>query len=156
MSEAETIVFLRLKIPTQDFMAKKMVMPFFDQQGAIFTNCVLLAITGNAAYIVMGIFMKRLKQKRVVAEAAGQLVLRWNNAPVHIAAFLCKWPAKHNIQVLYHHRYSPNIAYAGFVLYPKVKNHLNDITLTQDTLKSTWERAIRTLNTKEFATAYRR
>jgi hypothetical protein len=37
----------------------------------------------------------------------------------------------------------------------KVKDHLNDITLTKDTLKSTWERASRTLNTKEFAAAYR-
>jgi hypothetical protein len=53
-------------------MAKKMVMPFFDQQGAVFTNCVLLAITVNVAYIVLYIFMKRLKQKRVVAAAAGQ------------------------------------------------------------------------------------
>jgi hypothetical protein len=75
---------------------------------------------------------------------------------VHIAAVLCKWPAKHNIQVLSHHRNSPNIAYADFVLFPKVKDHLDDITLIQDTLKSTWERVIRTLNTKEFAAAYRR
>jgi hypothetical protein len=37
-----------------------------------------------------------------------------------------------------------------------VKDHLDDITLTQDTLKSTWEQAIRTLNTEEFAAAYRR
>jgi hypothetical protein len=36
-----------------------------------------------------------------------------------------------------------------------VKYHLDDITMTQDTLKSTLERAIRTLNTKEFAAAYR-
>jgi hypothetical protein len=42
-----------------------------DQHGVIFTNCVLLAITVNAAYIVLCIFMKRLKQKRVVAAAAG-------------------------------------------------------------------------------------
>jgi hypothetical protein len=52
-------------------MAKKMAMPFFDQQGAIFTNCVLLVITVNDTYIVLGIFMKRLKQKRAVAAAAG-------------------------------------------------------------------------------------
>jgi hypothetical protein len=69
-------------------MAKKMVVPFFDQQGVIFTNCVLLAITVYAAYIVLCIFMKRLKQKRVVAVAAGQWFLRWNNSPVHIATFL--------------------------------------------------------------------
>jgi hypothetical protein len=33
---------------------------------------------------------------------------------------------------------------------------MDDITLTQDTLKSTWERAIRTVNNEEFAAAYRR
>jgi hypothetical protein len=60
---------------------------------------------------------------------------------------------KHNIQVLSHHCYSPNITYADFVLFPTVKVHLDDITLTQDTLKSTWERVIRTLNT---GAAYRR
>jgi hypothetical protein len=38
-------------------MAKKMVMPFFDQQGVIFINCVLLVITVHAAYIVLGISM---------------------------------------------------------------------------------------------------
>jgi hypothetical protein len=70
-------------------MAKKMVMPFFDQHGAIFTKGVLLVITVNDAYIVLGIFMKRLKQKRVVAAATGQWFLCWNDAPVHIAAFVC-------------------------------------------------------------------
>jgi hypothetical protein len=34
---------------------------------------------------------------------------------VTIAASLCEWLAKHNIQVLSHHRYSPNIADADFV-----------------------------------------
>jgi hypothetical protein len=70
--------------------------------------------------------------------------------------FLCKWPAKHNIQMLSHHRYAPNIAHADLVIFPKVKDHLEDITMTQDTLKSTWEWAIRTIDTKEFAAAYRR
>jgi hypothetical protein len=87
--------------------------------------------------------------------AAGQWFLRWNNGLVHIDAYVCEWPVKHNIQVLSHHRYSPNITYADFVLFPKVKDHLDDITLAQDTLKSTLERAIRTLNTEEFAAAYR-
>jgi hypothetical protein len=36
-----------------------------------------------------------------------------------------------------------------------VKDHLDDITLTQDTLESTWEWAIRTLNTTVAAAAYR-
>jgi hypothetical protein len=58
------------------------------------------------------------------------------------------------MQVLSHHCYSPNIGCEGFVLFLKVKDHLNDITLTQDTLKSTWEQATRTVNTKEFAAAF--
>jgi hypothetical protein len=91
----------------------------------------------------------------VVAATVGQWFLRWNNAPVHVAAFLCKWPAKHNFQVLSNHCYLPNIPYADFVLCPKVKDHLDDITLTQDILKSTWEQAIRTLNTAAAAAAYR-
>jgi hypothetical protein len=91
----------------------------------------------------------------VVVAEAGQWFLRWNNGPVHIDSFVCKWPAKHNIQVLSHHGYSPNISYADFDLFPKVKDHLEDITLTQDTLKSTLERAIRTLITEELAAAYR-
>jgi hypothetical protein len=73
-------------------MAKKMVMLFFDQQGVIFSNCVLMVITVNAVYIVLGIFMKRLKQKRGLAAAAGQWFLRWNNAQVNNAASLCRWP----------------------------------------------------------------
>jgi hypothetical protein len=133
-----------MKTKVQDFMAKKMVMPFFDQQGAIFTHCALLAITVNAAYIVLGIFMKQLKQKRVVVAAAGQWFLCWNNAPVHIAAFLCKWPRSTTSRCSFT---IAIIAYADFVLFPKVKDHLFDITLTQDTLISTWEQAIRTLNT---------
>jgi hypothetical protein len=56
-------------------MAKKMVMTFFDQQGTIIINCVLLVITVNYTYIVLVIFIKRLKQKRVVDAAAGQWFL---------------------------------------------------------------------------------
>jgi hypothetical protein len=70
-------------------MAKKMVMPFFDQRGQYSPTVCLFDITVNAAYIVLCIFMKQLKQKRVVAAAAGQWCLRWSNAPVHIATFVC-------------------------------------------------------------------
>jgi hypothetical protein len=63
---------------------------------------------------------------------------------------LCEWPTKHNSQMLSHHCYAPNIAYVEFILFPKVKDHLDDITLTQDTL----EQAIMTFNTEEFAAAY--
>jgi hypothetical protein len=37
-----------------------------------------------------------------------------------------------------------------------LNQHLANVTLTQDTFRSTWERAIRTIATDEFAAAYRR
>jgi hypothetical protein len=47
-----------------------------------------------------------------------------------------------------------NTATADFLLYPKVKEHLTDITLTQDTFMSTWECAIKLIITEELTTAY--
>jgi hypothetical protein len=43
-----------------------------------------------------------------------------------------------------------------FFLFPEVKQHLANVTLTLDTFRSSWERAIRTITTDEFAAAYRR
>jgi hypothetical protein len=45
---------------------------------------------------------------------------------------------------------------ANFLLFPKVKEQLPDITLPQDTFKSSLERAIRTISTEKFAAACRR
>jgi hypothetical protein len=52
-----------------------------------FTNCVLLSITVNAAYIVkvLGFFLKLQKQKRAAA-AAREWFLCWGNALVNTAA----------------------------------------------------------------------
>jgi hypothetical protein len=45
---------------------------------------------------------------------------------------------------------------AEFFLFLKVKEHLADIPLTQDTFRSNLERAIRTIAIEVFAAAYRR
>jgi [histone H3]-lysine36 N-dimethyltransferase SETMAR len=146
-----------IKAKVQASRTKQMVLAFFDQQGMIFTNYVPLGTTVNAAHIVkiLPIFVKQLKRKRATT-AAGQWFLHWDNAPVHTAAVVHQWLIKHNIQVLPHPPYSPDLAPADFFLFPKVKEHLADITLTQDTLRSTWERAIRTITAEGFAAAYRR
>jgi hypothetical protein len=41
-------------------------------------------------------------------------------------------------------------------MFPEVKQHLANVTLTQDTFRSSWERAIRTITTDEFVAAYSR
>jgi hypothetical protein len=128
-------------------MAKKMVMPFFNQQGG---NIHQLCASGHHCQCCLhcpGHFYEATEAEKGGVDSSNTVVSALEYCPVQIAAFLCKWPAKHNMQVLSHHCYSPNIAHADFVLFPKVKDHLDDITLTHDTYKNTWERAIRTLNT---------
>jgi hypothetical protein len=112
-----------------------MVLACFDQQGMFFTNCMLLSITANAAYIVkvLGFFLKLLKQKRAAAAAAREWFLCWGNALVNTAAVGRQYLVKHNIQGLPCTLFSPDLAPAGFLLLPKVKDHLAGITLTQDT-----------------------
>jgi hypothetical protein len=58
--------------------------------------------------------------------------------------------------VLLHHSHSPDFSPADFFLFPEVKQHLANVTLTQDTFRSSWERAISTITTDEFSAAYRR
>jgi hypothetical protein len=52
--------------------------------------------------------------------------------------------------------FSPDLAFEGIHLLPKVKDHLTVISLTQDTFKSIWEQVIMTLTSEEFAAANRR
>jgi hypothetical protein len=49
-----------------------------------------------------------------------------------------QWLVKHNIQVLPQISLLARCASANFILFPKVKEHLADITLTKATFKSTW------------------
>jgi hypothetical protein len=52
---------------------------------------------------------------------------------VNTAAVGRQYLVKHNIQGLPCTLFSPDLAPAGFLLLPKVKDHLAGITLTQDT-----------------------
>jgi hypothetical protein len=47
--------------------------------------------------------------------------------------------------VLPHHSYSPDFLQADSFIFPEVKQHLANVTLTLDTFRSAWERAIRTI-----------
>jgi hypothetical protein len=53
-----------------------------------------------------------------------------------------------------HLPYSPNIAPADFFLFPQVKSQLADLTLSQDTLKTSWEGVMQTITEDEFAIVF--
>ncbi len=78
----------------------------------------------------------------------------WDNAPFHTVAVVQDWFAAHNIQRLEHPPYSPDLA--DLFLFRRVKEELAGQSLDEGTLKTTWERAVRSIAVEEFATAFRR
>jgi len=134
---------------------KQMVMAFFDNKGLIYTHIVPRGSTINANYIVkvLGIFIKTFKKKRPIM-AEQEWFFHWDNAPVHTAAVVQNWLAANSVQLLSHPPYSPDLAPADFFLFRRVKEELAGHTLSQDTIKKTWEGVMRTIAVQEFAVAF--
>ena len=58
--------------------------------------------------------------------------------------------------MIQHPPYSPDLAPADFFLFPKVKEQLAGITLTQQSFRSTWDRVLKTISGAELVTAFLR
>jgi histone-lysine N-methyltransferase SETMAR len=136
---------------------KQMLLAFFDSKGLIYSHIVPKGSTVNSNYIVkaLGNFLKQLKKKRPQM-VEQEWWFHWDNAPVHTAAVVQNWFAAHNIQRLDHPPYSPDLAPADFFLFRRVKEELAGQSLDEGTLKTTWERVVRSIGADEFATAFRR
>jgi histone-lysine N-methyltransferase SETMAR len=131
-----------------------MILAFFDNKGLVYSHIVARGVPINANYIVkvLGLFMKQLKKKRPVM-VAQQWWLHWDNAQVHTTAVVQEWLAAHNVQVIRHPPYSPDLAPADFFLFWRVKEQLVGLTLDQNMIKKTWEGVTRAIAPEEFATA---
>ena len=111
----------------------------------------------NAKYILMvlGKFLEHLRRKRPEM-VTRDWFFHWDNAPVHTAALVKSWLTAKAFTVLEHPPYSPDLAPADFFLFRRVKEELSGLTLSQESLKKTWEGVIRTIADEEFAFAFRR
>jgi histone-lysine N-methyltransferase SETMAR len=134
-----------------------MVLAFFDNEGLIYMNYVPKGQTVNANYIVDALskFLAIFKKKRRNM-AAQEWFFHWDNAPVHTAAVVKDWMAARDFRVIDHPPYSPDLAPADFFLFPTIKRQLAGKTLTQDTFKTMWEGAARTIAEEDYAAAFRR
>lgn len=146
-----------IKAKVQASRTKQMVLAFFNSKGLIYTNIVPRGATGNAAYITKALdtFMKHINKKRPEM-AKQQWFFHWDNAPVHTAAVVKNWFAAREVKLIEHPPYSPDLAPADFFLCRKVKEELAGLTLSTETLKTTWEGVISTIGEEEFAAAFRR
>jgi histone-lysine N-methyltransferase SETMAR len=136
--------------------SKQMVLTFFNK-GLIYTNYVPKVQTVNANFIVETLrkFLATFKKKRPNM-AAGEWFFHWDNAPVHTAAVVKDWMAARDFRLIDHLPYSPDLASADFFLFPTIKRQLAGKTLTQETFKTMWEGATRTIAKEDYAAAFRR
>jgi histone-lysine N-methyltransferase SETMAR len=128
-----------IKAKVQASRSKQMLLAFFDSKGLIYTHIVPRGSTVNAAYIVKvpDVFMRHFKKKRPVM-AEQPWFFQWDNAPVHNATIVQDWLVAHDVQVLRHPPYSPDLAPAD-LLFRCVKEELAGVTLDHSTLKKEWE-----------------
>jgi histone-lysine N-methyltransferase SETMAR len=146
-----------IKAKVQASQTKQMLLALFDSKGLIYMHIVPRGFTINATYIVkvLDIFMRHFrKNKPVLSEQCW--FFHWDNAPVHTAAIVQDWLAAHDVQVLRHLPYSPDLAPADFFLFRCVKDELAGVTLDHSSLKKEWERVTRGISADQFATAFRR
>jgi hypothetical protein len=129
-----------------------MLLAFFVSKGLIYMHIIPRGSTVNAMVKVLDVFMRHFRKKRPVF-AEQHRFFHWDNAPVHTAAIVQDWLAAHNVQVLRHPPYLPDLAPVDF-LFRRVKDELACVTLDQSSLKKEWEVVTRSISTDEFATAF--
>jgi hypothetical protein len=146
----ETPGLIKAKVHTT---RKKQMVLAFDSKGHICTNFVPRGRTVTDAYIIEALthFLRVLKEKRLTMTARNWW-LQWDNTPVHTAAVVTNWMAARRFQIIKNLLYSLDLVPADFFLFPSVKRELASKTLTQETLKKEWERAVRTLSAADSAT----
>jgi histone-lysine N-methyltransferase SETMAR len=112
--------------------------------------------TVNASYIRTALtrFLKVFRQKPPIM-AAQDWWLHWDNAPVHTAATVVDFLLAKGVKTVPHPPYSPDLTPGGFFLFPKVKAKLAGQTLTQETVKDSWEGIIRSIAKEDLAAAFR-
>ena len=99
---------------------------FFDWQGVNNKEFVPEGEIINAVYYkgVMESLLNRIRRVRPGMCESGDWFLLRDNAPSHNATIVKQFLDQRKVTVLDHPPYSPDLAPADYVLFPKVKSHL--------------------------------
>ena len=103
-----------------------MLVICFDWQGVIHKEFVPEGETINAVYykVVMERLLNRIRRVRPGMCESGDCFLLHDSAPSHNATVFKQFLAQRKVSVPDHPPYSPDLALADYVLFPKVKSHL--------------------------------
>ena len=136
---------------------KQMVLAFFDKNGLIYTNTVHRGKTVTGSYMVeaLRLFMRRMNQKQPEL-VKDEWFLHWDNAPVHKAKVVADFVRGRGLKLLEHPPYSPDLAPADYLLFPKIKDALAGRTMTRTTFKQAWDGVVAQLTKDDFSRAFKK
>jgi len=114
------------KVRMQPLTTKTMIIIFFDARGIIHHEFVLQGqMVNQEVYIsVLRHMHEALRRHRPDLWASGQWTLLHNNARPHTALSFSRFLTKHNVTVLPHPPYSPDLSPCDFFLFPRLKKRL--------------------------------
>ena len=94
---------------------------FFDAEGVIHREFDPEGQSVNAEFYVgvLDRLLKRIRRVRTAKFQSSEWFLFHDNAPSHNAAIVKKFLANRNVAVLHHPPYSPDLAPADYLLFPK-------------------------------------
>ncbi|PNF22853.1 hypothetical protein B7P43_G16600 [Cryptotermes secundus] len=110
---------------------KMMLAMFWDSDGVILTHCVPKGTTlTGASYqdVLKNKLHPALREKR--PEKAARVLFHQDNAPAHRAYAMQQFLREHNLEVVSHAPYSPDLAPSDFWLFPTMKDTLRGRTFT--------------------------
>lgn len=114
---------------------KTMLIVFFDSKGIIHKEFASPGQTITAKYYleVLKRLMARIHRIRPEYQNENSWCLLHDNAPSHKSIIVSRYLAKHNVCVLNHPPYSPDLAPCDFSLFPKLKMKLKGCYFTDVT-----------------------
>ena len=111
------------KLRFQKSRVKTMLIVFSDTEGIIHREFVPEGQKLNTEFYVdvLDQLLKRIRRVRMAKFQSIEWFLLHDNTPTHISAIVKKFLANRNVAVLHHPPYSPDLAPADYVFFPKLK-----------------------------------
>ena len=135
------------KTAISEVSCEEHVGDFLRLEGIIHEEFVPEGKSINAVYYkgVMEILLNGIRRVRPGMCESGNWFLLHDNAPSHKATIVKQFLAQRKVTVLEHPPYSPDLAPADYVLFPKVKSHLKGCPF--DSISDIEKAVTSTLNT---------
>ena len=133
---------------------KSMFIVFFDSKGIVHKEFLPTGQTVSAAFYVE--VLKRLRNRvtRVRPEIANDWILDHDNAPSHSSILVKEFLAKRKIPTLPQPPYSPDLAPAGFFLFPRLKSCMKKHFGTIENVQSAVTTILNDISIQEFQASF--